>query len=63
LERLREPEETPIALPAAKVRARSRRDFFLFGAGALLAAGGFWWLLPDETKKNHLTPGLRDWLD
>jgi DMSO/TMAO reductase YedYZ molybdopterin-dependent catalytic subunit len=62
-ERLREPEETPVALPAAKVRARSRRDFFLFGAGALLAAGGFWWLLPDETKKNHLTPGLRDWLD
>jgi DMSO/TMAO reductase YedYZ molybdopterin-dependent catalytic subunit len=62
-ERLREPEETPIVLPAAKVRARSRRDFFLFGAGALLAAGGFWWLLPDETKRSHLTPGLRDWLD
>ena len=20
-------------------------------------------LLPDETKKNHLTPGLRDWID
>jgi DMSO/TMAO reductase YedYZ molybdopterin-dependent catalytic subunit len=60
---LLEPEETPIELPAAKVRARSRRDFFLFGAGALLAAGGFWWLLPDETKKSHLTPGLRDWLD
>jgi DMSO/TMAO reductase YedYZ molybdopterin-dependent catalytic subunit len=63
LERVREPEEIPIELPAAKVRARSRRDFFLFGAGALLAAGGIWWLLPDETKKNHLTPGLRDWLD
>jgi DMSO/TMAO reductase YedYZ molybdopterin-dependent catalytic subunit len=63
LERLREPEETAIELPAGKVRARSRRDFFLLGAGALLAAGGFWWLLPDETKKSHLTPGLRDWLD
>jgi DMSO/TMAO reductase YedYZ molybdopterin-dependent catalytic subunit len=63
LERFREREEIPIELPAAKVRARSRRDFFLFGAGALLAAGGFWWLLPDETKKNHLTPGLRDWID
>ena len=63
LDRLREKEEIPVALPASRVRARSRRDFFLFGAGALLAAGGFWWLLPDETKKNHLTPGLRDWLD
>jgi hypothetical protein len=63
LERLREPEETPIALPASRVRAGSRRDFFLFGAGALLAAGGFWWLLPDETKQKHLTPGLRDRLD
>jgi DMSO/TMAO reductase YedYZ molybdopterin-dependent catalytic subunit len=60
---LREPEETPVELPAATARGRSRRDFFLFGAGALLAAGGFWWLLPDETKKSHLTPGLRDWLD
>jgi DMSO/TMAO reductase YedYZ molybdopterin-dependent catalytic subunit len=63
LDRVREPEEIPVELPAATVKGRSRRDFFLFGAGALLAAGGFWWLLPDETKKNHLTPGLRDWLD
>jgi len=62
-ERLREPEEVPIELPAAKVRARTRRDFLLFGAGALAAAGGFWWLLPDDTKQKHLTPRLRDWLD
>ena len=62
-EKLREPEEIPVELRAATLRGRSRRDFFLFGAGALLAAGGFWWLLPDETKKSHLTPGLRDWLD
>jgi DMSO/TMAO reductase YedYZ molybdopterin-dependent catalytic subunit len=62
-ERFREGEEIPVALPARMVRARSRRDFLLFGAGALVAAGGFWWLLPDETKQKHLTPGLRDWLD
>jgi DMSO/TMAO reductase YedYZ molybdopterin-dependent catalytic subunit len=62
-ERLREPEEIPVEVPAAKLRARSRRDFLLFGAGALAAAAGFWWLLPDETKRKHLTPGLRDWID
>ena len=63
VERLREPEEVPIELSPAKIRARTRRDFLLFGAGALAAAGGFWWLLPDETKRKHLTSGLRDWLD
>ncbi len=61
--RLREPEETPIEVPAAKLRARSRRDFLLFGAGVLAAAGGFWWLMPDGTRSKHLTPRLRDWLD
>ena len=35
----------------------------MFGAGALAAAAGFWWLLPDETKGKHLTPGLRDRID
>ena len=50
-------------MPVAKLRARSRRDFLLFGAGALAAAGGLWWLLPDETKRKHLTPGLRDRID
>jgi hypothetical protein len=62
-QRLREPEEIPIELPASKVRARTRRDFLLFGAGALVAAGGLWWLLPDGTKRRHLTLGLRDWID
>ena len=62
-ERLREPEEIPIELPASKARARTRRDFLLFGAGTLVAAGGLWWLLPDETRRKHLTPGLRDWID
>ncbi len=62
-ERLREPEEEPIEVPLSKVRARTRRDFLLFGAGALAAAGGLWWLLPDETRRLHLTPRLREWLD
>jgi DMSO/TMAO reductase YedYZ molybdopterin-dependent catalytic subunit len=62
-ERLREPEEISVEIPAAKLKARSRRDFLLFGAGALAAAGGLWWLLPDEMKRKHLTPGLRDWID
>ncbi len=62
-ERLREPGEIPIELPASKVRARTRRDFLLLGAGALVAAGGLWWLLPDGTRRRHLTPGLRDWID
>src|SRR6266508_4966724 len=62
-EKLREAEEIPIELPASKVRARTRRDFLLFGAGAIVAAGGLWWLLPDGTKRKHLTPGLQDWID
>jgi DMSO/TMAO reductase YedYZ molybdopterin-dependent catalytic subunit len=63
LQRLQEPEETPIEAPVGKLRARSRRDFLLLSAGAVAAAGAFWWLLPDETRQEHLTPGLRDWLD
>ena len=62
-ERLREPEERAIEIPAAAARARSRRDFLLFGAGALAAAGGLWWLLPDDTKQQHLTPALRERID
>jgi DMSO/TMAO reductase YedYZ molybdopterin-dependent catalytic subunit len=62
-ERLREPEEIAIEVPVSKIRSRSRRDFLLLGAGALAAAGGLWWLLPDETRQKHLTPRLRDWLN
>ncbi|MDQ2979636.1 MAG: molybdopterin-dependent oxidoreductase [Acidobacteriota bacterium] len=62
-DRLREPEETAVEMPASAIRARTRRDFLLFGAGALAAAGGLWWLLPDETRELHLTSALRDRLD
>jgi DMSO/TMAO reductase YedYZ molybdopterin-dependent catalytic subunit len=46
-----------------QLRSRSRRYFLLFGAGTLAAVAGFWWLLPDDTRRRHLTPKLRDWLD
>jgi len=62
-DRIREPEERPVEIPASAARARSRRDFLLFGAGAFAAAAGLWWLLPDETKQLHLTPALRERLD
>ena len=63
LDRLRETEEIPVEMSVSVIRARSRRDFLLLGAGALAAAGGLWWLLPDETRQEHLTPRLREWLD
>src|SRR5262249_9508792 len=63
LQRIGEPEEVPIDLPTPIVRARTRRDFLLFGAGTVAAAAGFWWVLPDGTKQEHLTRALRDWLD
>lgn len=62
-DRIREPEEAPVGIPASTARARSRRDFLLFGAGALAAAGGLWWLLPDGTKQLHLTESLRERID
>ncbi|MEP6802573.1 MAG: molybdopterin-dependent oxidoreductase [Acidobacteriota bacterium] len=62
-ERLAEPEERAISIPEASARARTRRDFLLLGAGTLAAAGGLWWLLPDETRAQHLTPALREKID
>lgn len=62
-DRLREPEEVPVEIPLAAARARTRRDFLMFGVGALAAAGGVWWLLPDETRQLHLTDALREKID
>ncbi len=59
----RAPEERVIEVSPRRIRSRSRRDFLLFGAGTIAAAAGFWWLLPDDTRRRHLTPRLRDWLD
>jgi DMSO/TMAO reductase YedYZ molybdopterin-dependent catalytic subunit len=56
-------EESSVELPVSKIRSRTRRSFLYLTTGALVAAAGFWWLLPDETRQHHLTPALRDWLD
>ncbi|HTD52987.1 MAG TPA: molybdopterin-dependent oxidoreductase, partial [Thermoanaerobaculia bacterium] len=58
-----EPPEEAVEVSSRALLRQSRRDFVLFGAGAIAAAAGIWWLLPDETRSLHLTPRLRDWLD
>ena len=37
-------------LPEPRLRAQTRRNFLIFGAGAALAASGFWWALPDDIR-------------
>jgi len=50
------PEEVAV-IPRARLRAHTRRDFLLFGAGALAAAVVGWWLLPDSTRRQW-APGV-----
>ncbi|HET9792950.1 MAG TPA: molybdopterin-dependent oxidoreductase [Thermoanaerobaculia bacterium] len=52
-----------LAVPAARLRRQTRRDFFLFGAGAAAAAAAFYGLLPDDTRSHYLTEGHREFLD
>ena len=52
-----------VAVPAARLRRQTRRDFFLFGAGAAAVAAVFYGLLPDDTRANVLTDGQRNFLD
>ena len=42
-----------------ELAARSRRDFLLFGAGALATAAVGWWLLPERAKRTWL-PGSNE---
>lgn len=56
-ERLAEPEPQSLLVPRRALRARTRRDFLLFGAGATAAAAGFWWLLPDGAADAVLPAG------
>src|SRR5215831_13918302 len=42
-----EPPEETIAISPRLLARASRRDFLLFGAGAVAAAAGFWFLMPD----------------
>jgi DMSO/TMAO reductase YedYZ molybdopterin-dependent catalytic subunit len=57
----REPEVRIV--PERALRARSRRDFLLFGAGAAAAAAGFWWLMPDGAGEATLPEGAIHALD
>ena len=52
-----------IVVPARQIRRQTRRDFFLFGAGAAAAAAAFYGFLPDETRAHHLTDAHREFLD
>ncbi len=58
-----EPAERVIEVPSSRLVAQARRDFLLFGAGALAAATGAWFLLPDRTKGRLLPGAARDRLD
>lgn len=45
--------ETPpprLILPNRKIKAQTRRDFLIYGAGMAAAAAGFLWVLPDDTR-------------
>lgn len=56
-----QPESRSVHTRAA-LAAHSRRNFLLFGAGALASAATGWWVLPDRTKRAWL-PGAHDRLD
>ncbi len=49
-ERLADRELEPVLVTRQALKAHTRRDFLLYGAGAALAAAGFWWLLPSQTQ-------------
>ena len=56
-------DDTPVWVDAARLSRQSRRDFLLFGAAAVAAAGGVWWLLPDGTRTQWLSPAMASRLD
>jgi DMSO/TMAO reductase YedYZ molybdopterin-dependent catalytic subunit len=53
---LEERPEVPRTASERALATQSRRDFLLFGVGALATLAGAWWLLPDRTK-TRLLPG------
>ncbi len=59
---LEERPEEILEVPAARLKAQSRRDFFLFSAGLLATAVGAWWLLPSRSRA-RLLPQAHDRLD
>jgi DMSO/TMAO reductase YedYZ molybdopterin-dependent catalytic subunit len=50
-------ELEPVRVPVKALKNQSRRDFLLYGAGAVAAVFSFAWLLPDDTRARlHLQP-------
>lgn len=60
---LRERPDVPRTVPEARLRAQSRRDFLLFGAGIVATATFAWWLLPDKARERLLPQPAGDALD
>lgn len=50
LSRLREEPPAPKIVAEKPLKGQTRRDFLLFGAGAIAVAAGFWWVLPEDTQ-------------
>lgn len=48
--RLAETPPSRLVLPDRKIKAQTRRDFLIYGAGMAAAAAGFLWVLPDDTR-------------
>lgn len=60
---LAEPPAESVEIHRGRLAAQTRRDFLIFGAGAIAAAAGAWWLLPDRARA-RIAPGpWRDRLD
>ncbi len=60
---LAEPPEIPVEVPRRRLAAASRRDFLLFGIGALATSIVGWWVLPDRTRARLLPGAGHDRLD
>lgn len=58
--RLREETPEPRVIAQKALEGQSRRDFLLFGAGAIAAAAGFLWVLPQETQNAIGIPTTSD---
>jgi DMSO/TMAO reductase YedYZ molybdopterin-dependent catalytic subunit len=52
-----------IVVPLRDLKRQTRRDFLLFGAGAVATAAAFYALLPDETRAHVLGDRQREFLD
>ena len=51
VERIAPREMQPVLVARRGLGAQSRRDFLIYGAGAALAAAGFWWVLPEDVQQ------------